>query len=210
MPVNNDRSSGVLRRIVSKALDQSAYLVMREIHQADSTMESGRPKSEARAMSGYATKADFCQDLAEGLKPLYLLAFLLTGRHIDAERCFTSTVQEALTAHGVFKGWERSWSKRCLITHAIRLVVSGAPERGVPDSWCEFDGESTERSILNAIAGLVPPLQRFVFVMSVLEKYSDHECALLLGCTPRRVLEARIQALGQLSGFDSRLTKRAG
>jgi DNA-directed RNA polymerase specialized sigma24 family protein len=174
-------------------------------------MESDRPKSEARAMSGYATEADFCKDLAEGLKPLYLLAFLLTGRHIEAERCFTATVEDALGAHGVFKGWERSWSKRCLITHAIRVVFSGAPEKGVgPDSCSEFDRESTERSVVNAIAGLVPPLQRFVFVMSVLEKYSDHECALLLGCTPRRVLEARNHALGQLSGVNPGLTKLAG
>ena len=35
-------------------------------------------------------------------------------------------------------------------------------------------------------------LERFVFVMSVLERYSDHDCSILLGCarrtSPRREL----------------------
>jgi DNA-directed RNA polymerase specialized sigma24 family protein len=40
---------------------------------------------------------------------------------------------------------------------------------------------------------------RFVFVMSVLERYSEHECALLLGCTPPDVREARTRALQHIS-----------
>jgi len=39
------------------------------------------------------------------------------------------------------------------------------------------------------------PLDRFVFVMSVLEGYADRECSALLGCTPAEVVEARIRAL---------------
>ena len=40
--------------------------------------------------------------------------------------------------------------------------------------------------------------ERFVFIMSVLEHYSDHDCALLFGCSVREILEARARALREL------------
>jgi DNA-directed RNA polymerase specialized sigma24 family protein len=47
--------------------------------------------------------------------------------------------------------------------------------------------------IANIIA--LPPFERFVFVMSVLECYTEQECSLLLGCTRREAMEARERAL---------------
>ncbi len=41
--------------------------------------------------------------------------------------------------------------------------------------------------------------ERFVFVMSVLEAYSDQECSLLLGCLRRDVADARIVAIKDLT-----------
>ena len=40
---------------------------------------------------------------------------------------------------------------------------------------------------------------RFVLVMSVLEHYSQHDCALLLGCSVPEVREARARALNDLA-----------
>jgi hypothetical protein len=40
---------------------------------------------------------------------------------------------------------------------------------------------------------------RFVFVMSVLERYSDRECALLLECSNSNILAARVSAFQQMS-----------
>jgi hypothetical protein len=50
------------------------------------------------------------------------------------------------------------------------------------------------------MAGILelPAFERFVFVMSVLEHYSDQECSLLLGCTRADVLAARTRALRQI------------
>lgn len=45
----------------------------------------------------------------------------------------------------------------------------------------------------------LPPFDRFVFVMSVLERYSDRDCSLLLGCSSADILPARIRALHQMS-----------
>jgi hypothetical protein len=44
----------------------------------------------------------------------------------------------------------------------------------------------------------LPPFSRFAYVLSVLEKYSDRECAVLLDCTVGQVVHARTEALQRL------------
>jgi hypothetical protein len=46
------------------------------------------------------------------------------------------------------------------------------------------------------------PLERFVYVMSVLERYSDLDCSVLLGCARRDVIASRISALQQFDAID--------
>ena len=41
--------------------------------------------------------------------------------------------------------------------------------------------------------------ERFVFVMSVLEQYTDHDCSVLLGCSRRDIAETRMRALLHLA-----------
>jgi DNA-directed RNA polymerase specialized sigma24 family protein len=174
-------------------------------------MRRFRPKPRVPSHSAYATCSDFCERFIDDLQPLYLLAFLLTGSHAEAEQCFITTLADAVRANCVFRGWERSWSKRCLIINAVRRVFPRPTEnRWKRDALCEGDLGSRGRSTINAVSRLAPPLQRVVFVMSVLERYSEHECALLLGCTPRDVVEARLHALWQLSGLDPAFEKTAG
>jgi hypothetical protein len=57
-----------------------------------------------------------------------------------------------------------------------------------------------ERSELPAIFAL-PSFERFVYVMSVLERYSDQDCSLLLGCTRRDVVAGRVRALARFARF---------
>ena len=45
------------------------------------------------------------------------------------------------------------------------------------------------------------PIERFVFVMSVLERYSDNDCSILLGCARREVAAVRTLAMQQLATF---------
>ena len=42
-------------------------------------------------------------------------------------------------------------------------------------------------------------LERFVFVMSVLEGYSSQDCSILLGCSRKVIVDARARALEQLA-----------
>jgi hypothetical protein len=55
----------------------------------------------------------------------------------------------------------------------------------------------TEPVEIAAVLAL-PSFDRFVFVMSVLERYSDQDCSVLLGCARRDVLAARTRSLQQI------------
>jgi hypothetical protein len=65
---------------------------------------------------------------------------------------------------------------------------------------------STDRSAdlgdfpLAAVVGL-NPFERFVFVMSVLERYSDQDCKTLLGCSRQDIIWARTRALEHIANF---------
>jgi DNA-directed RNA polymerase specialized sigma24 family protein len=103
----------------------------------------------------------------------------------------------------VFKEWARSWVNRTLLEKAIETVspLSNRPseKRG---SWSAGVRETHGQDKLNAVAKLAP-LERFVFVMCVLECYPDRDCALLLGCNPNEVSQARRTALRRLADFAS-------
>jgi DNA-directed RNA polymerase specialized sigma24 family protein len=147
----------------------------------------------------YANRADFCQVLQWELRPLYLLSFLLTANHKKAEQCFATTVDEALKEQPVFKDWVRSWIKRSLIKNAIGAVSpASAGNNEERDLW-SGQHETGGDDQINAVTQL-PPLQRFVFVMSILERYSAWDCSVLLGCSMSNVAESRKQALRRLPG----------
>ena len=155
----------------------------------------------ATCRADYANRADFCEVLEKEMKPLYLLAFLLTANHKQAEQCFASTVEEALREQAVFKEWARPWVKRTLIEQAIEIVspVLEGPGRK-RDLWSRGHDQTPGEDQIDAVAQLAP-LERFVFVMSILERHSHSDCALLLGCSMNKVAQARTRALRLLPDF---------
>jgi hypothetical protein len=164
-------------------------------------MSQNREQRVADYRSDYATRADFCQAFVDDANRLFLLAFLLTTNHVDAERCFVLTVYHTFNPNSVFKGWVTSWIRRTLITCAIAIVF-GAFERDKrkPDRWCV--GQNEISSAMDAITRLAD-LDRFVFVMSILEHYSVHECSLLLSCAAGTVVESRKRALQDLPALNN-------
>lgn len=158
----------------------------------------------ASFQADYAKRADVCEVLERDMKSLYLLAFLLTANHKDAQQCFLSTVEEASTEKAVFKEWARPWVKRCLIKNAIRIVSPAAPARSseIRNSWNTAQNAKPGDSEIDAVTQL-GRLDRLVFVMSVLERYSGWECSLLLGCSTKEVAQARMRALGRLPSVDA-------
>jgi DNA-directed RNA polymerase specialized sigma24 family protein len=165
---------------------------------------SGNAKpNTAYPRADYAQRIDFCEVFEREMKPLYLLAFLLTANHKDAEQCFTATLEQALKEQAVFKEWRRSWVKRSLINNAIQITSSTSGRGpGKRDLWGIEQHGTGGHAEIDAVTRLAP-CERFVFVMSVLERYSAWECSLLLGCSMEKVARVRAQALHELPGRDA-------
>ena len=152
-----------------------------------------------QAANNYATTAKFCGIFEEDMQSLYLLAFLLTANHEHAEQCFCAAMEDGLNEHSVFKEWARSWSRRIVIKNAIRLFATSlsAHSPRQPDRWAEAGVELAVCTTINSVTQLAS-FDRVVFVLTVLERYSARECALLLDCSVRDVQGARMRALQQL------------
>jgi hypothetical protein len=160
-----------------------------------------RTDEEWQVANDYATGVHFCRIFREDMQSLYLLAFLLTANHEHAKQSFIAGMEEALNERRVFKEWARSWSRRIVIKNAIRVTEAlSAQSHEQPDPWAEAGDESACPTI-SAITHLAS-FDRIVFVMLVLERYSEWECALLLDCSTRDIQGARIRALQQLPALN--------
>ena len=152
----------------------------------------------------YATATDFQQIFTDYVESLYLLSLLLTGNHVEAEHCFVAGIGESAKGNHVFKEWAHSWARRTIIQSAIRVIAPWKPSATA--TLNPFDATAMDKvplvlhSEVRAILELAP-FERFVFVMSVLERYSDYDCSILLGCPRRDIPTTRARAMQQLVRF---------
>lgn len=151
----------------------------------------------------YTSSSDFCQVFQEDMNGLYLLSFLLTADREKAERCFVSGFEDSVEGSPVFKDWARSWARRAIIQNAVRTInpwprVTTVPHRASVTNTDKVPPAAQHAGIAAILA--LEPFERFVYVMTVLERCSDHECSLLLGCPRREVPGGRIRAVLQLGG----------
>ena len=152
----------------------------------------------------YTSTEYFCRLFDENLGGLHQLALLLTADQEKAEQCFVAGLEDCVNANDVFRKWARSWAERTIIQNAIRTLhphpdrVSaslsakarvGAGRKHPGGGHLEID------RVL-----VLDDFERFVFVMSVLSHYSDHDCALLLRQSLREIREARVRAFQQIAG----------
>ena len=151
----------------------------------------------------YASHGDFRTIFNEDLKEFYQLSFLLTRDPEKAERCLVSGLEDCVSGNRVFREWARSWAKRTIIQNAIREVKPRPNQSNSPPSGAIFpdigqlpNGPSGHVES-NAVLRL-EDFERFVFVMSVLEHYSERDCVLLLGCSVREFRDARTRAVKEL------------
>jgi DNA-directed RNA polymerase specialized sigma24 family protein len=137
------------------------------------------------------------------MRGLYQLSFLLTGDPEKGERCFVTGMEDCAKENRVFREWARTWAKRVIVQNAIRELQ---PRPSHSDSFAQLPTAFShkegpiERFDVDAVLGLAD-FERFVFVLCVLERYREHECALLLGCSASEVREARSQAIQELAKF---------
>jgi DNA-directed RNA polymerase specialized sigma24 family protein len=160
--------------------------------------EQDRTKEDKTNRVDYAMPADFCRMFADDVDHLFTLALLLTADRSRAEQCMVAGLEDCLHANAVFREWAHSWARRTVVKNAVRIIspslrneaktAAGIPEPG---------------ALADAITSL-QPFDRFVYVLSVLEKYSERECSMLLDCAVDRVIDARTRALLALAGVGNR------
>ena len=156
---------------------------------------------------GYTVPDEFCKVFNDHIEHLYTLAFLLTADHSQAEQCVVEALEECLEGAAIFKEWLLTWSKRAIIKNAIRMISPSPSETHVggisrrsrapilhPDRY------ALGQAIAGAITAL-QPFDRFVYVLSVLERYSDRECSLLLDSSVAEVARARQRGLQHVAAL---------
>ena len=156
---------------------------------------------EAKHMTSpilYASSGDFRRIFHEETDSLYRLSSLLTADHEKAEQCFVSGLEDSVNRSPVFKEWARSWARRAIVHNAVRVIYPHPTKEHAPPSLNSAGKTSAgEQAEIAAVLEL-GPFERFVYVMSVLEHYSDLDCSVLLGCAQRDVFAARIRALQEI------------
>jgi hypothetical protein len=157
-------------------------------------------KQISRSMP-YASSDDFRRVFEEDMDSLYVLSFLLTADREKAEQCFVSGLEDAVDGNPVFKEWARSWARRVVILNAVRAINPRPTEENDRSSSAPVSGNGKTPPVepveIAAVLAL-EPFERFVYVMTVLERYSDLDCSLLLGCARRDVVAARTRAFEQI------------
>ena len=188
-----------LKQILASGLPPSRALLFGEQEIAERA-QIQVPKKEVAV---YASREDFHAIFNEDLKQLYQLSFLLTRDTAKAERCLVVGLEECVKVNSVFREWARCWAKRVIVQNAIletkpRPIHSNSRQSDASFTDIDEPSRAPDRHfVLEAVLNL-EDFERFVFIISVLERYSDHECALLLGCSVREILEARAHALREL------------
>jgi hypothetical protein len=169
---------------------------MEEVHTLNST------RGSANVLAVYTTRNDFCRMFQEDMRGLYALSLLLTADSELAERCIVAGLDDCIKGNPVFKDWAQAWSRRTVITNAIRAVFSP----GGVNLRTSASLTTSEWNLFSegwfATAIQLDSLERFVFVMSFLEGYSDHECAVLLNKSRAEIVAARTRALQHLAEHD--------
>jgi hypothetical protein len=164
---------------------------------------------KASDRDGYASKEEFTSVFESEQAGLQRLALLLTADSEAAKLCLIRAFRECIASSSVSKEWVLSWARRMLIRNAISLVMGPGGQSVVntnddtddgligsfPDDW--LSAIATSESILG-----LADFERFVFVICVLERYSIHDCALLLGRSPRDINEARQRVGSQVGRID--------
>jgi DNA-directed RNA polymerase specialized sigma24 family protein len=162
----------------------------------------------------YVSKEEFAGVFESEQVGLQRLALLLTANSDAAAQCLSLALEQCLATSFVFKGWALSWMRRVVIRSAISLVRGSGGQSFVntnddtDNGLIAFSRDDSLGAIATSESILdLPEFERFVFVICVLERYSIHDCALLLGKSPRDVNEVRDRVgnqVGQIDDFGNR------
>lgn len=147
----------------------------------------------------YSSEADFCRLFEREMNRLYLLALMLTGDEARAEQCFGRSLDTCLTSGRISPEWAPRWATHNIVKNAIEMVGPARDRESTRDDVLRPLG--SRQATLAAVLGSMASLDRFVYVMTVLERYSDRECASYLGCSVIEISPARERAAKAVASF---------
>ena len=162
--------------------------------------------------SEYATAENLRDLFREDSDRLHLLSFLLTADIEKAQRCFVAGLEDCADGNTVFREWATSWARRVIARNAIRII---APHKGQPQPTESAYQPAGKRGVLEMPVQDVPfvsilrlnDFERFVYVLSVIERFGDQECAVLLGVSWKEMRETRALAVQHVSDFERAITE---
>lgn len=158
----------------------------------------------------YATVDDMQKLFAAAMNDLFCLAFLLTANADRAEDCLVRSIRECLKSKYILKERLPAWIRDTIVRNGINIVkdVEGLSFGDTARDSIPLVPESSQAVIraTDYSAGILElnNLDRLVYVICILERYTGRQCALLLGRSCEKVREARTQALAQIAEFESR------
>jgi hypothetical protein len=153
--------------------------------------------------SQYANECDFSIIFREDAQRLYLLALLLNADHSRAEACIIAGLEDCIEGNAVFKDWARAWSMRTVIKRAIQVVAPNPLQKTGGPAVTPLPETSMGAQALLAAVTPMPAFDRFVFVLSVLEGYSDRDCATLLSSPQSLIAASRVRTLQQVKPLET-------
>lgn len=170
-------------------------------------------RTAASSESDFATNEDFRKLFTKGMSRLYQLCFLLTADHEKAEQCFVASLDDCVNGNSVFLEWVDSWARRLIVRNAMQ-IIQPRPGNAAPELYASHpvDDGNLSRTVLRdprfSRVLALEDFERFVFVLSVLERYPDHSCAVLLRTSQLEVRAARVRALDHMADFDTECARR--
>lgn len=151
----------------------------------------------------YATAEEFESLFESKREPLLRLALLLTASSEKAEQSLSFAMRDCRLNGSVAPDWILTWARRAIVRNAIQLVfppVSASATQTLNDDGHDGKllGISAAISIRVDLPSIVklPDFERLVYVITVLERSSIQDCALLLARSPKEIRDAQKRAIG--------------
>lgn len=167
-----------------------------------------QPRGTTGERDVYVSVEEFVALFVSEREGLQRLALLLTADSGLAARCLRLALDQCTANSCVLRGWSSTWARRMVIRNAVDLVMRCGHSL-LPETASDADRRlaiSQDRELISAavngqwVVGL-PRLDRFIFVICVLERYSVHECAALLGKSLREVHDSRRRTRSESGDF---------
>ena len=143
----------------------------------------------------YTTADEFCAIFNREMQSFFPLALVLTGDEAKAQKSFLGGLAKCRKATTVFKDWARSYARLAVIESAVDLLAPTTGKKVFSTASVSKDASCPELDLVLRL----DVFERFVFVLTVLERFTVQDCAIVLKCRQQDVEQARVRAFDSIA-----------